>query len=138
MTYGRHGALPPAPLHTTISQHAGQQDYVIKTREYYCFYHVFINYFKAQCIFDAPCLSVCELHSAESIILSAGGAETIILSAGGAESMMLSAYAESMIVSVPPAESMILSAPCDHVITLLQHANRGAAWGNKKNHNWQY
>jgi hypothetical protein len=28
---------PPAPLHTTISQHAAQQVYVVKTREYYCF-----------------------------------------------------------------------------------------------------
>ncbi len=35
--------------------------------------------------------SVCGLHGAENIILSAGGAETIILSVGGAESMMLSA-----------------------------------------------
>jgi hypothetical protein len=34
---GCHGALPPAPPHTTISQHAAQQVYVIKTREYYCF-----------------------------------------------------------------------------------------------------
>ncbi len=56
------------------------------------------------------CLSVCGLHGAESIILSAGGAETVILSVGGNESMMLSACAESMIVSAPPTASMILSA----------------------------
>jgi hypothetical protein len=31
------GALPPAPPHTTISQHAAQQVYVVETRENYCF-----------------------------------------------------------------------------------------------------
>ncbi len=122
---GRHwpmAAMVPSPLappHKTISQHAAQQVYVTKTREYYCFYYVFISYFKARHIVNAPCLSVCGLHSAESIILSAGGAETIILSAGGAESMILSACAESMIVSVPPSASMILSVQFDRVILLL-------------------
>ncbi len=38
LPYGHHGALSPAPPHTTISQHAVRQIYVIKTREYYCFY----------------------------------------------------------------------------------------------------
>jgi hypothetical protein len=38
--YGRHGALPPAPPHTRISQHAARQVYVVKTREYYCFCHL--------------------------------------------------------------------------------------------------
>jgi hypothetical protein len=38
--YGCHGALPPAPLHTTISQHAAQPVYVVKTRECYCFYYL--------------------------------------------------------------------------------------------------
>jgi len=38
--YGRHGALPPAPPHTTISQHAVRQVYVVKTREYYCVYYL--------------------------------------------------------------------------------------------------
>jgi hypothetical protein len=128
-----HGALPTASLHTTISQHAPRQVYVIKTREYYCFYYVFISYFKARRILDMPCLSVCRLRDAESITLSAGGAETIILSAGGAESMMLSACAESMIVSEPPAASMILSAPFDSEITLLScYGNSGAAGGKKK------
>jgi hypothetical protein len=95
---GRHGAHPPASPHTTISQHAARQVHVVKTSEYYCFYYVFTSYFKARCI-NAPCLSVCGLRGAESIIiLSAGGAETIILSAGGTERMMLSACAESMIV----------------------------------------
>jgi hypothetical protein len=118
---GCHGALPLAPPHTTISQHAVLQVYVIKTREYYCFFYLFISNFKAQRIIDALCLSVCRLHGAESIILSAGGAEPIpiLLSASGAESMMLSACTESMIVSVPPAESMVLSAPFDRVIMLI-------------------
>ncbi len=98
---------------------------------------VFINYFKARHIANAPCLSVCRLCGAESIILSAGGAETIILSAGGAESMMLSARAESMIVSVLPAAIMILSVPLDCVIHCY-HANSGAAGGNKKNNNRKY
>ncbi len=31
-TYGRHGALPSAPLHTTISKHVAQQVYVVKTK----------------------------------------------------------------------------------------------------------
>ncbi len=108
--------FPPGTA--TYYNYAAQQVYFVKTREYYCFYYVFISYFKAQCIVDAPCLSVGGLRGAE-IILSAGGAETIILSAGGNESMMLSACAESMIVSAPPAASMILSAPFDRVIMLL-------------------
>ncbi len=115
-------AMVPSPQHRRIQQLANmlRNKSVIKTREYYCFYYVFIIYFMAQCIVDAPCLSVCRLCSAESIILSAGVAETIILSAGGSsESMMLSACTESMIVSAPPAVSMILSAPFDHVIMLL-------------------
>ncbi len=37
LPYYRHGALSPAPLHTTISQHAVRQVYVVKSREYYCF-----------------------------------------------------------------------------------------------------
>ena len=36
----RHGALSLAPPHTTISQHAVRQVYVIKTREYYCVYYL--------------------------------------------------------------------------------------------------
>ncbi len=90
-----------------------------KIREYYCFYYVFISYFKARYIVSMQCLSVCGLRGTESIILSAGSAETTILSAGGAESMILSVCTESMIVSVPPTASMILSAPFDHVISLL-------------------
>ncbi len=39
--YGRHGAPPPAPPHTTISQHAVQQVYVVKTKEYICYYYLF-------------------------------------------------------------------------------------------------
>ncbi len=119
MPDGCHGALPPAPLHTTISQYAAQQVYVVKTRAYYCFYYVFITYIKAQCIVNTLCLSVWGSCGAESIILSVGGAKTITLSAGGAESMMLSACAESMIVTALPAASMILSAPFDRVIMLL-------------------
>jgi hypothetical protein len=68
--YGRHGALPRAPPHTTISQHAGQQVYVIKTREYYCFYYVFISYIKAQCIVNTPCLSVCGLRQQAALRVS--------------------------------------------------------------------
>jgi hypothetical protein len=39
--YGRHGAPPPAPPHTTISQHAVRQVYDIKTKEYICYYYLF-------------------------------------------------------------------------------------------------
>ncbi len=111
-THPNHGgchcpmaAMVPSPWHHRIQQLANmlRDKSVIKTREYYCFYYEFISYFQARCIVDAPCLSVCRLRGAESIILSAGGAETIIFSAGCAESMMLSACAESMIVSVLPA-----------------------------------
>ncbi len=38
--YGRHGALLPAPPHTTTSQHAARQVNVVKTRKYYCFYYL--------------------------------------------------------------------------------------------------
>jgi hypothetical protein len=38
--YGRHGAPPLAPPHTTISQHAVQQVYVVKTKEYICYYYL--------------------------------------------------------------------------------------------------
>ncbi len=92
---------------------------LLKLEKNYYFYYVFISYFKAQRIIDAPCLGVCGLHSTESIILSAGGTESRMLSAGGAESMMLSVCAESMIVSAPLAASMILSEQFDCVITLL-------------------
>jgi hypothetical protein len=124
LPYGHQGTHPPAPPHITISQHAAQQVYDIKTRENYSFYYVFISYFKAQRIVDVPCLSVCRLCSAESIILSVGSDETITLRGRcldyhALSAMMLSACAESMIVSVPPAESMILSALCDPVIMLI-------------------
>jgi hypothetical protein len=74
-------AMVPSPQHRHKQQLANmlRNKTVIKTREYYCFYYVFISYFKAQHIIDAPCLSVCGLRGAESIILSAGGAESIIL-----------------------------------------------------------
>jgi hypothetical protein len=85
LPHGHHGALPLAPPHTTISHHAAQQVYVVKTREYYCFYYVFISYFEARRIVNMPCLSVCGLRGIESNILSAGSIETIILSVGGAE-----------------------------------------------------
>jgi len=32
--------VPPAPPHTTISQHAVRQVYVVKTKEYICFYYL--------------------------------------------------------------------------------------------------
>jgi hypothetical protein len=31
---------PPALLHPTISQHAVQQVYVVKTKEFYCYYYL--------------------------------------------------------------------------------------------------
>ncbi len=132
MPYGHHGALPPAPPYTTISQHAVQQVYVVKTREYCCFYYIFISYFKARRIVDVPCLGVCSAGGAESSILSAGGTESIILSAGGAETMMHSACAECMIVSAPPPESMILLALFDCVIMLTRYQRH---YKNKTN--WQ-
>ncbi len=36
----RHGVVPLAPPPTTINQHAAWQVYVVKTREYYCFYYL--------------------------------------------------------------------------------------------------
>jgi hypothetical protein len=40
LPYGRHDALSLAPPHTTISQHAVQKVYVIKTTEYCRFYYL--------------------------------------------------------------------------------------------------
>jgi len=40
LPYDLHGAPPPAPPHTIIIQHAAQQVYVVKTREYNCFYYL--------------------------------------------------------------------------------------------------
>ncbi len=117
-------AMVPSPRHCCIQQLANmlRNKSVIKIREYYCFYYVFISYFKAQRIIGAPCLSVCGLHQQAALRVSysqrAVLSKSIILSAGGAESMMLSACAESMIVSAGPADSMIISVPFDHVITL--------------------
>ncbi len=106
MPDGRHGALPPALPHTIISQHAAQQVYVLKTRDYYCFYFVFISYFKAQHIVDAPYLSVCGLRGAESIIFSVGGTETILLSAGGAESMDGNSNSGQWLATIPSEGSI--------------------------------
>ncbi len=39
LPHGRHRALSLAPPHTTIGQHAVQQVYVVKTKEYYCSYY---------------------------------------------------------------------------------------------------
>ncbi len=50
--YGRHGAPPLAPPHTSISQHDACQVYVIKTRGYYYFY----SSVKARSVVDALCL----------------------------------------------------------------------------------
>jgi hypothetical protein len=70
LPYGRHGALPVALPHTTISQHAAQHVNVVKTREYYCFTIIFISYFKAQRIADVPCLCVCRLHQRVALRVS--------------------------------------------------------------------
>jgi hypothetical protein len=51
LLYSRHGALPLAPWQTAISQHAVQQVYAIKTREYYCVYYL-LAIFKAQRIIN--------------------------------------------------------------------------------------
>jgi len=62
----------PRPRHHRIQQLANmlRDKSVVKTREYYCFYYEFISYFKKKRIVNAPCLSVCGLHRANSIILS--------------------------------------------------------------------
>ncbi len=74
--------MVPSPRCRHIQQLANMlcDKSVVKTREYYYFYYVFISYFKAQHLVDAPCLSVCRLRGTKSIILSAGGTETITLS----------------------------------------------------------
>jgi hypothetical protein len=42
-------AMVPSPRHRHIQQLANmlRDKSVVKTREYYCFYYVFISYFKA-------------------------------------------------------------------------------------------
>jgi hypothetical protein len=84
--------MVPSLWHRRIQQLANmlRNKSMLLKQEYYCFYYVFISYFKARCIVYAPsCLSVCGLRGAESIMLSAGGAVTIILSVGGTERMIV-------------------------------------------------
>ena len=82
---------PPAPPHTTISQHAAQQVYVVKTRKKYCFYYLIAMLRHDASLTHRQCTFLVCLR-----VASAGGAESIILSVGCAESMMLSAHAKSM------------------------------------------
>ncbi len=113
--YGPHGDLLPAPPHTAISQHAAQQVYVVKIRNYYRFYYLLAILRHDALLTHRRCTVPVCLR-----VASAGGAESIIFSAGGAESMMFSARAESMdslstsTESIhtfsAPTESMILSA----------------------------
>ncbi len=115
LPYGRHGALLLALPHTTISQHATQQVYVVKTREYYCFYYFLAilrhNALSTHRWCTVPeCLQVASVGGAESIILSAGGVESMMLSAHAESMDTLSASAESIILSVLPSATMILSA----------------------------
>jgi hypothetical protein len=65
-------AMVSSPRHCCIQQLANmlRDKSVIKNREYYCFHYVFICNFTAQRIINVPCLSVCGLHGAESIIHS--------------------------------------------------------------------
>ncbi len=57
-------AMVPSPQHRRIQQLANmlRDKSVVKTREYYCFYYVFISYFKTRRIVNMPCLSVCGLR----------------------------------------------------------------------------
>jgi hypothetical protein len=55
LLYGRHGAPHPALPHTTISQYAAQQVYVVKNRKQKSLL-LLINYEKARCIVNASCL----------------------------------------------------------------------------------
>jgi hypothetical protein len=89
LPYGHHGALPPATLHTTISQHAGRQVYDVTTREYYCIQQNLLAILRHDASLRCA-LPVCLL------VASAGGAERIILSTSSAESIMLSACAEGI------------------------------------------
>ncbi len=122
MPYGRHSALLPAPPHTAISQHAARQVYVVKTREYYCFYYLLAilrheaSSTHRQCTVPV-CLRVASEGGAKSIILSAGGIESMMLSARTESMDTLSAGAENIILSALPAESMILSVLFGRVIT---------------------
>ncbi len=130
----------PTPLYTTtISQHAARQVYVINTREYYCFHHVFISYLKARRILNAPCLSVWRLRAAEIIILSAGGAETITFSGRRWEYDALSMRWEHDRLSTTRCKYDTLSAIC-HVITLSTIMLTTARWagGNEKYNNRGY
>ncbi len=152
-THPNHGghhrptaAMVPPPWHHRIKQLANMlhDKSVVKTREYYCYYYVFISYFMARRIVNAPCLSFCGLRqrAALRVSYSQQAALRIILSAGGSESMIRSAYAESMIISALPPVSMILSALVDCVITLSTRVShqqrRGRVGAMNKANNWQY
>ncbi len=68
--YDRHGALPPAPPQTTISQHAARQVYVVKTREYnYCFYYLLVM-LRHNALSMPLCLCVCGLHQQAALRVS--------------------------------------------------------------------
>ncbi len=138
---GHHGALPPALLHTTISQHAVRQVYVVKTREYCRFYDLFAvlrhhalltcrAYVFVGCI-SGQCWEYHTLSGQRWGYDALSCTKSMLLSAP--ESMMLSACAESMKVSALPVESMILSAPFDPVIMLTvawQVATKKTTIGN--------
>jgi hypothetical protein len=108
-------AMVPSPPHHHIQQLASMlcnKSMLLKLENIIVFTMYFLSYFKARCIIDAPCLSVCGLHQRAALRVSYSQRE------------MLSACAESMIVSAPPAESMILLAPFDSVITYYAMVTR--------------
>ncbi len=65
----------PSPGHRRIQQLANmlrdKSTYVIKTRQYHCFYYVFISYFRHDAlILNAKCLSVCGLRQRAALRVS--------------------------------------------------------------------
>jgi hypothetical protein len=121
---------PPALPHTTISQHAARQVYVVKTREYYCFTIYYSSYFKVRYIVNTPCLCVCGLCQQAALRVSYSQWAALSVSYSQLVALIVSYFqpaalkvccsecTESIIFLVQPNESMILSAPFDCVIML--------------------
>ncbi len=141
---GCHGALPPAPPHTAISQHVVQQVYVVKTRnrKYYCFYYLVAILWRdalsmhPQCPVPV-CLWVVSASKAQSIILSAGGAQSIILSVcfvGGPQGKMWF----FQMASIPFLSVSICSTRCQYDVlkVLLKKKDQNLPIGCVKHSNF--
>jgi hypothetical protein len=71
---------------------------VIKTRENYCFYYVFVSYLKAGCIVNAPCLSVCGLRQ---------------------QAVLRASYSQRAMLGVWCSQQAVLRVWCSQILSVL-------------------